>query len=189
MAVSRRLRYEILRRDNYTCRYCRSTGNELTVDHVKPTALGGTDDPSNLVAACKDCNAGKSSNSPDAALVARVDEDAVRWAAAVRRAAERWLAAQQDGWAYGDVVGRAWDGSNEAYRRSWARLPDDWTDSVEQWRALGIPAEMVADSIGVAMRAKHVPPSGVWRYACGVVWAKYKQLQADARQLLEDGEA
>lgn len=65
MAVSKRTRFEVLRRDDYTCRYCRSTENPLTIDHVVPEALGGGNDPSNLVAACRDCNAGKSSTSPD----------------------------------------------------------------------------------------------------------------------------
>ena len=81
MAVSKRTRFEVLRRDNYTCRYCRSTENQLTVDHVTPVALGGTDDPSNLVAACRDCNAGKASSSPDAETVARVSDDAMRYGA------------------------------------------------------------------------------------------------------------
>ena len=28
--------------------------------HIVPVAAGGTDDPANLVAACQDCNLGKS---------------------------------------------------------------------------------------------------------------------------------
>ncbi|WP_075737496.1 HNH endonuclease [Streptomyces acidiscabies] len=63
MAVSKRLRYEILRRDNHTCRYCGASAPDvpLRVDHVTPVALGGTDTPDNLVAACEPCNSGKSS--------------------------------------------------------------------------------------------------------------------------------
>ncbi|AWN05089.1 HNH endonuclease [Gordonia phage Easley] len=40
MAVSKRLRYEILRRDNHTCRYCGATAPDvpLTVDHVVPVS-------------------------------------------------------------------------------------------------------------------------------------------------------
>lgn len=34
MAVTKRTRFEVLRRDNYTCRYCRSTDGALTVDHT-----------------------------------------------------------------------------------------------------------------------------------------------------------
>ena len=91
MAVSKRTRFEVLRRDSHTCRYCGQSAPDvkLTVDHVTPVALGGTDAPSNLVAACVDCNAGKSSSSPDASLVAQVSDDAVRWAAAMSLAAQR----------------------------------------------------------------------------------------------------
>ena len=87
MTVSKRTRFEVLRRDNYTCRYCRSADNPLRVDHVTPVALGGTDNPTNLVAACQDCNAGKASSSIDAETVADIRDDAVRWSAAMQKAA------------------------------------------------------------------------------------------------------
>lgn len=63
MAVSKRLRYEILRRDKFACRYCGAKAPDapLRVDHVTPVALGGTDDPTNLVTSCEPCNAGKTS--------------------------------------------------------------------------------------------------------------------------------
>lgn len=63
MAVSKRLRYEVLRRDSHTCRYCGASAPDvlLRVDHVTPVALGGTDTPENLVTACDPCNSGKSS--------------------------------------------------------------------------------------------------------------------------------
>ena len=87
MAVSKRLRFEVLRRDNHACRYCGGSAPDvtLTVDHVVPVALGGSDDPSNLVAACRDCNSGKSSVPPDAVLVSDVSQDALRWARAMEQ--------------------------------------------------------------------------------------------------------
>ena len=33
----------ILRRDGYTCQYCRRRGEKLTVDHVMPRSRGGRD--------------------------------------------------------------------------------------------------------------------------------------------------
>ena len=57
-----RLRFAVLRRDNFTCQYCgRSvqTGVELTIDHLTPLSLGGSYEPSNLVTACQECNQGK----------------------------------------------------------------------------------------------------------------------------------
>lgn len=81
MSVPKRLRYEILRRDNHACRYCGATAPDvpLTVDHVVPVALGGTDDPGNLVTACRPCNEGKASSSPDAPIVEDIDVRAAMW--------------------------------------------------------------------------------------------------------------
>jgi hypothetical protein len=61
MAISKRRRFEILRRDGFTCRYCGRSAPDvvLQIDHVTPRALGGSDHPSNLAAACEDCNQGK----------------------------------------------------------------------------------------------------------------------------------
>lgn len=56
----------ILLRDKFTCVYCGYVADTfekwryLTVDHFKPRSAGGTDDQSNLVTACVDCNLIKS---------------------------------------------------------------------------------------------------------------------------------
>lgn len=59
--ISKKLRFEMLRRDESTCRYCgRSAPDvELHVDHVVPRAKGGLTISENLVTACADCNLGK----------------------------------------------------------------------------------------------------------------------------------
>lgn len=44
-------------RDKYTCQYCGEImPDRLEVDHIVPRGRGGGDFPSNLVAACHDCN-------------------------------------------------------------------------------------------------------------------------------------
>lgn len=62
MAVSVRARFEIFKRDDFSCRYCgrRSPEVVLEVDHVVPASKGGTDDEMNLVTSCWECNRGKS---------------------------------------------------------------------------------------------------------------------------------
>lgn len=50
----RALRDQILARDRWTCAYCGGRAN--TVDHLQPVSRGGSDQPSNLVAACGRCN-------------------------------------------------------------------------------------------------------------------------------------
>lgn len=52
-----RVREMVLRRDYYQCAYCHNAAD--TVDHITPKALGGGDEPSNLVAACRACNGRK----------------------------------------------------------------------------------------------------------------------------------
>jgi 5-methylcytosine-specific restriction endonuclease McrA len=60
-SLSARTRFEILKRDNSTCRYCgaRAPNVVLHVDHVHPVSRGGRNDLENLVTACSACNAGK----------------------------------------------------------------------------------------------------------------------------------
>lgn len=59
--VSPKVRFEVLKRDRFTCQYCGITAIDhlLHVDHVKPVVEGGSDDPLNLVTSCRDCNLGK----------------------------------------------------------------------------------------------------------------------------------
>jgi 5-methylcytosine-specific restriction endonuclease McrA len=53
----RKQRNAILSRDGHQCRYCGRPAN--TVDHIIPVKRGGSDEPTNLVAACASCNASK----------------------------------------------------------------------------------------------------------------------------------
>lgn len=52
------IRYLVIRRSGFRCHYCGATG-KLEVDHIIPLAAGGTNDMSNLVAACPHCNRSK----------------------------------------------------------------------------------------------------------------------------------
>ncbi len=81
VAISKRLRYEVLRRDNYTCRYCGAFAPVvvLEVDHVVPRARGGKDELANLVTACHDCNLGKSAAEPEDWLIEEVAQAANAW--------------------------------------------------------------------------------------------------------------
>lgn len=48
----------IYKRDENKCQYCGST-RHLTIDHVIPKSKGGSEDWTNLVVACSDCNTKK----------------------------------------------------------------------------------------------------------------------------------
>ena len=77
--IPKKLRFEILKRDEFRCRYCGRTeadGVKLHVDHVIPVAVGGRNDPDNLASACADCNLGKSANLLDDPKLIGVDFEA-----------------------------------------------------------------------------------------------------------------
>lgn len=61
-------RQNIFKRDNFECQYC-GTKRDLTIDHVIPRARGGRDTWTNLVAACKKCNAKKGDFTPEEAFM------------------------------------------------------------------------------------------------------------------------
>lgn len=63
--VSAKLRWRVLHRDGFKCRYCGAGPGEkeLHVDHVRSKANGGADILENLVTACIPCNLGKGSES------------------------------------------------------------------------------------------------------------------------------
>jgi 5-methylcytosine-specific restriction endonuclease McrA len=57
-------RQNIFKRDNNECQYC-GTRRELTLDHVIPSSKGGQHSWTNLVTACKKCNAKKGDHTPE----------------------------------------------------------------------------------------------------------------------------
>lgn len=79
MSLSVRTRFEVLKRDRFTCSYCGKHPPEvlLEVDHIHPVAAGGTDDLDNLTTACTDCNRGKSARLLDEGTAPAINRSAV----------------------------------------------------------------------------------------------------------------
>jgi hypothetical protein len=188
MAVSKRIRYEVLRRDGHRCRYCGVSADEgaaLTVDHVIPVALGGGDKPDNLVAACKDCNAGKSSAAPDAEHVAQVSADAMRWRGAMFLAGadlEHRISLATN---YRTRFSREWERWTFGHRREPLKLPGGWSTAVDAWHAAGLPEEVLEDSIRIAMENTRVDPTAKFPYLCGIVRSRLAEIQAKAKELFD----
>ena len=60
-SISKKLRFEVFKRDAFTCQYCGRTAPDvvLEVDHINPVANGGDNDLMNLITSCYECNRGK----------------------------------------------------------------------------------------------------------------------------------
>lgn len=72
-ALSKKRRFEILTRDNFTCQYCGAMAPDavLHIDHVCAVANRGSNAPTNLVTACSACNSGKGAVSLAHKIAAR----------------------------------------------------------------------------------------------------------------------
>ena len=66
-SIPKRLRFEVFKRDSFTCQYCGASAPDvlLQIDHIKPVSDSGTNDITNLVAACAECNTGKGAKNLD----------------------------------------------------------------------------------------------------------------------------
>lgn len=192
MAVSKRLRYEVLRRDNHACRYCGQSAPDvkLTVDHVIPTTLGGGDDPGNLVTACADCNSGKSATPPEAPLIADVAERAAHWAQAMRIAAierqiDREKRAEIDTWFVGvwnNWTFRDWR-TNEYHP---VPLLPEYSVTIHRFLSAGLNIGDLEELVDAAMAGRNTKER--WRYFCGCCWTRIRQAQKRAAELAEQYE-
>ncbi len=59
--IRREKRLALYLRDEFTCLYCgrnlkTAAPADITLDHLLPRHFGGTNDPTNLVTACRSCN-------------------------------------------------------------------------------------------------------------------------------------
>jgi 5-methylcytosine-specific restriction endonuclease McrA len=66
-SIRAQMRFRVLQRDGFRCRYCGRPGGApgvvLHVDHVVPLAAGGCSTEDNLLTACEECNLGKSTTA------------------------------------------------------------------------------------------------------------------------------
>lgn len=66
-AITPKVRFEVFKRDKFKCQYCGRASPDvlLRVDHIEPVAKGGTNEITNLITSCHDCNSGKGATRLD----------------------------------------------------------------------------------------------------------------------------
>lgn len=188
-AISKALRYEIFRRDNHACRYCGSTAPDvkLTVDHVVPVTLGGSDDPANLVTACTDCNAGKSATPPDAPLVEDIAQDALRWRRAMEAANEMAAREREVAQVYLDEFLAAWQGWSYEFRgeRCYVDLPGGWERRVRELMQAGLPVADMREAVDITLGKRGL--NDEFSYFLGVTRQQLAQRQTIAAEMIRRG--
>lgn len=185
-AISTRTRFEIFKRDRFTCQYCGRTPPSvvLEVDHITPVSKGGCSDEGNLITACFDCNRGKSDGMLAESLKPLNDQMAERREKVAQIAA------------YNEFLMDERSIVDEHVRNlgiRWCNLagfPEDkYTFGTEREGSVRrflkqLPAAEVFDAIDVAHSRRPVYRKGedhqTWKYFCGVCWKKIRDANGGA---------
>jgi len=171
--ISKRTRFEIFKRDGFTCQYCGAHPPSvvLEVDHIAPVAGGGDNDPDNLVTACLPCNRGKGavslsvvpqSLSDKAAEIAEREEQLLGYNAVLQDRRERL---EDDIWR----VIEAWTGEETTSHERF--------NSIKRFvERLGV--HEVLDAVDITLAAKIRSERRQFLYLCKVCWNKISALEA-----------
>lgn len=168
-ALGQKLRFEVFKRDGFTCQYCGSHPPVviLHVDHITAVANGGSDDIDNLITSCQSCNLGKGA-TPLNVVPQSLDEKAkeitereeqLRGYQAVLTAKRERLEAQA--WTVIDLL---YPGRESVPREEFmsTRMFID---------RLGYESVREAAEIALCGPA---PPRRLFRYFCGVCWNRIR---------------
>lgn len=181
---TKRARYEILRRDNFTCRYCgaKAPDVQLEVDHVTPVALGGLTTPENAATACSDCNRGKSATAPDAEVIADTANTEQQFQNVLRSVLHRigdesvTERADEDAWV--SQLSKHW----VKYLALDEQYPQGFERTLMHWRRIGCPAEIILYAMDATTLCDNLYGNidRQWRYTCAIVWNKITEAGKEA---------
>lgn len=172
-AISTRTRFEVFKRDGFTCQYCGATPPDviLHVDHILAVANGGSNDAGNLATSCSRCNLGKSdvplysvprSLSQQASEASERSEQMDAYARLIREVRAR------DEQALWDVAEIIEPGASGGYSR-------DKCSGIEMFiKKIGYAATLEAAHIA---SGKYGAGSRRFKYFCGVCWNRVREAE------------
>ncbi len=175
-ALSKKTRFDLFKRDVFTCQYCGAhpPGVLLHVDHIVAVAAGGSNDIDNLVTACEACNQGKGARdlkavpqalAAKAKLVAEREAQLLGYQKILQSRADR---VEEELWQVAELID---PGSST---RGMSR---DWLAGIKRFNAtLGFyPVIEAADTA----RARY-PHGGkrTFLYFCGICWSLIRNSDA-----------
>lgn len=174
--VSTRSRFEIFKRDQFTCQYCgqKPPNVVLHVDHIIAVSRGGDNDRSNLVTACEGCNMGKL--AVPLTSVPKSLEDQAREAQDRRMQVEAYAemlqaereSLEQQCW---DVAEVLHPGSSDGWSRVKFTSVKMFVERIGYIQALDA-AQISADRWGFGTRR--------FKYFCGICWRILREAEEGA---------
>lgn len=182
MSISVRTRFEVFKRDRFTCAYCGRTPPEvlLQADHVVPRAAGGSDEIHNLITSCQTCNQGKAARLLEEGttpvvgratveeLQERIDQAKayMEAVAGLRATLDEQVASVIEAWAraYGATAEEQKDGSFWVFP-GYGRWPDE--RSIRRFLR-SLPLDRVLEAVDITAARWKSPNDATRRYFYGV---------------------
>jgi len=174
-SISKKTRFNIFKRDEFTCQYCGSTPPSvvLEVDHIVPVAEGGGNEDDNLVTSCFACNRGKGAK-PLSSVPESLSNKAKRVKEAEEQLAEyhEILQAKKD-----RIESEAWDiaevlqrGSKEdGFRINYLTSIKTFLKKLNYYEV-----EEAAEIVASRSRTTIITHNH-FTYFCGICWSKIKE--------------
>lgn len=172
-AISKRLRFEVLKRDNFTCQYCSAKPPKvpLEVDHIQAVSKGGKNDIDNLITACFDCNRGKGNIDLDSIPETLIEKtERKRIALDQYKQYQKFVKAQKK--IMDDQIQEIELVFNKFFRGY--SFTDRFNMSVKRFiSTLGV--EQVAENMETACIKIHYDHNEATKYFCGICWNQIKE--------------
>ena len=173
MSISKKIRFEVFKRDGFVCAYCGKSPPTVTleVDHIEPRSKGGKDDLNNLITACFDCNRGKRNIPLDKAPgqlsenleILQEREDQIKAYRKLVKKVEKRIEADIDD--IEDVFAQYYPGYH---------FTDRFRNGSIKKFVQEIPLEDVKQAMHKACGKCKVDRDGATKYFCGICWNKIK---------------
>jgi len=171
--ISKKLRFEVFKRDEFVCQYCGSNPPSviLHVDHIISVKDGGSNEIDNLLTACESCNLGKgatplkeipSSLRDRAKEISEREEQLKGYNKILLDKAER---IESQAW----IVVSALENDQQVDSYSRSRLL-----SIKKFLELLPVTELVEAAEITIARCGSAERDRAFRYFCGICWNKIK---------------
>jgi len=172
-SISKRLRFEIFKRDQFTCQYCGAHPPSviLHVDHISPVAHGGLNEIDNLITSCESCNLGKSSKELSDIPMSLKDK------AGITQEREAQIIGYQE---ILTAKRQRIESQSEQVREVYERFNDGYTLTESAMTSVRRFVEIIGldetiKSMEIACTAKSVKDHVKFKYFCGVCWNRARE--------------
>ena len=174
-SISKKVRFEIFKRDNFCCAYCgqRPPQTTLEIDHIKPVSDGGGNEDSNLVTSCFDCNRGKSDR-----LLASIPESLSDKAKRIKDCEEQLAEYRKITEARNNrIKADCWLVVHAIFGNETNEIRTDWFTSIKRFLS-SLDIDDVVDAGEIAGSKMHFKTDRKkFTYFCGICWNKIREAE------------